>query len=172
MTADLLLLARTAQTLGVEPRLLQAVMLHESGGNPFAYRPEPRYRWFVDCRTGRPFREISQDEIGSKVAPPDFPCLAGSREQEWWGQQASWGCCQLMGAVAREHGFKGPYLPELCDPATNLALACQVLTAALSWARGDEALALGRYNAGPGGAASQAGQDYAHAVLKIRARLA
>jgi hypothetical protein len=172
MTVDLLLLQRIAQARAVEPRLLQAVMLQESGGKPFAYRPEPHFRYFVDCRTGRPFREVSPDELASKIAPPDFPTLAGCREQEWWGQQASWGPLQVMGAVAREQGFRGPYLVELCDPETNLTIGAQLLHEALAWANGDESVALGSYNAGRGGARSEAGQRYARSVLTLRARLA
>ncbi len=171
MSVDRLLLERVAHDAGIDPVLVQAVVLQESGGNPFAYRPEPRFRYFVDAKTGRPFRAVSPDELASKVAPPDFPTLAGTREQEWWGQQASWGLCQLMGALAREQGFRGPYLPELCDPETNLTLGCRVLAGALAWAHGDIIRALGSYNAGRGGAQSEAGQTYAKQVVTRMAEL-
>jgi len=143
-----------------------ALALHESGGGyVFAYRPEARYPWFVDCRTGRPFRPVSPDEVASKIAPPDFPYLAGSRNQEWWAQQASWGLCQVMGAVAREQGFRGKYLGALYDPLTNLIYGAKVLAGHLAWAHGDERVALGAYNAGRGNANGAKGQEYAATVL-------
>lgn len=36
------------------------------------------------------------------------------------GQKMSWGLMQVMGAVAREYGFKGTFLSELCDPHVGL----------------------------------------------------
>jgi len=45
---------------------------------------------------------------------------------ELLGQQTSWGLMQIMGATARERGFRG-WLTELCDPATNLEWGCRHL---------------------------------------------
>jgi len=100
--------------------LVLAIIWKESGGNPWAWNPEPKYRWLMNVNTWKPFRPMSPAEIASEVPPADFPCLAGDRDQEWWGQQASWSLMQIMGSAAREQGFKGPYLPELCDPYINL----------------------------------------------------
>lgn len=108
-----------AQT-GVPVDLILAIVEVESGGNQWAWNPEPHYRWFWDVRRNRPFRQLFPGESDSEYPPQDFPCLAGDRDQEWWGQQASWGLMQTMGAVARENGFTGPFLTELCDPATSL----------------------------------------------------
>jgi len=41
-------------------------------------------------------------------------------------QRTSWGLMQIMGAVARERGFRG-WLTELCDPAVNLEWGCRHL---------------------------------------------
>ena len=163
---------RIAREYTLDPRILIAVMEQESGGDPYAYRPEPHYRWFWNVHSGAPFRSVTPDEIASKIAPPDFPCLGGTRDQEWWGQQASWGLCQIMGAVAREQDFKGRFLTELCVPEVNLDLGARLLRAAIAWAHGDERLAIGSYNAGRGGAHSTQAQAYAAAVLARKIRLA
>lgn len=139
-----------ARPIGVDPDLIEAITLQESGGNPWAYNPEPRYRYLWNVRTRRPFRALTADELASKAPPPDFPCLAGDPDQEWWGQQASWGLMQIMGAVAREHGCDVPYLPQLCEPVLNLSIGCRVVQGLLLWAHGDVALAAGAYNGGKG----------------------
>lgn len=109
------------------PELVQAVVQVESAGQACAWNPEPHYRYLVDCRTGKPFRKLTREEQRSKIPPEDFPCLGGDRDQEWWAQQASWGLMQVMGAVARERGFVGPYLPELCNPEVGLEYGCRHL---------------------------------------------
>ena len=43
------------------------------------------------------------------------------------GQMCSWGLMQVMGAVAREYGFKG-YFPQLCDPVVGLRYGCLHVT--------------------------------------------
>lgn len=101
--------------------VLVAMVLVESGGNPWAYNPEPHYRYLVDVRTGKPFRPLSVSELASEIPPADFPSFPGvPRDAEWWGQQASWGLLQVMGAVAREAGYRESFLTALCDPWTGL----------------------------------------------------
>lgn len=158
-------LYRIAGDHGLSAQLVAALVSVESSGNPWAIRPEPRYRYLVDCRTSRPFRELSPDELSSKIAPVDFPFFAGSREQEWWLQQCSLGPMQVMGAVAREQGFRGPYLTALCDPEVGLPIGCRVLAGHVEWAKGDVARALAAFNAGRGNWSSTAGQTYARKVL-------
>lgn len=118
------LIADAARRHGVPGDLVHAIVQVESSGNTFAYNPEPHYRYFWDVRLQRPFRVVMPAEIAAKYPPRDFPCYAGDPDQEWWGQQASWGLMQLMGAVARERGFKGPYLPELTVAEVNLEFGC------------------------------------------------
>src|SRR5687767_808548 len=96
-----------ARDHGLDPRLLRAQVLQESGGNTWAYNPEQRYRYFWNVKLWKPFREVTDPECSSEFPPVDFPTLAGDRDQEWWAQQASWGLMQVMGAVAREHGLRG-----------------------------------------------------------------
>lgn len=116
-----LMIADAARNYTLPVDVLVALVLVESSGNPWAYNPEPHYRYLVDIRTGKPFRPLSVSEIASERPPDDFPSLPGvPRDAEWWGQQASWGLLQVMGAVARENGFSGKFLTELCDPWTGL----------------------------------------------------
>jgi hypothetical protein len=162
---DPLLIQSCAVAHGLQADLVVALIEQESGGNPWAWNPEPRYRYLWDVRKRAPFRTITPAERDAEYPPADFPVIAGDRDQEWWAQQASWGLTQVMGAVAREHGFRDSYLTKLCDPATNLQIGCQHLASAMKWARGNVSQALASYNAGRGGWRSTAGQAYARKVL-------
>ena len=104
-----------SQRRRVPVQLVYAICRIESSNDPFAWRVEPPYRYLVNVMTGQPFRALSAAEIASERAPADFPYhrALSSRDTEWWGQQASWGPMQVMGAVAREYGFDGPF-PMLC----------------------------------------------------------
>jgi hypothetical protein len=145
--------------------LLEAQVVVESGGNPWAWNPEPRYRYLWNVRSQRPFRQPTDFELMSETPPNDFPCLAGDCDQEWWGQQASWGLMQVMGALAREYGFKGPYLTQLCDVNVNLDIATAYLSRLSRWANGDATKMLAAFNAGQGGWTTPAGQRYAAKVI-------
>jgi len=46
---------------------------------------------------------------------------------EAYARSFSWGLMQVMGAVAREEGFTGTSLAELCDPATGIDAGCKHL---------------------------------------------
>lgn len=155
-----------AQLHGVEADIVEAMVIVESDGRAWAWNPEPTYRWIWDVREHRPFRSLTSAEASSKWPPPDFKTLGGDRDQEWWGQQASWGLLQVMGAVARERGFRGLYLPELCDPVTNLFLGTKHFAALLAWAKGDVWRAVAAYNGGTGNYTGAAPQKH---VAKVRA---
>jgi len=73
---------------------VKAVCFAESSFNEWAYRYEPRYKWLVGA-----------DE---NLTPT-----------ERTGQMISWGLMQVMGGVAREHGYTGD-LPKLCAPMVGL----------------------------------------------------
>lgn len=123
--ADLTLSA--SRNYGVPAVLLDAFIEVESGGQTLSWNPEPRYRYLWDVKRRAPFRALLEAEIASKVPPKDFPCLAGDRDQEFWAQCASWGLLQVMGAVARECGYEGPYLTALTVPGTGIAFGAQHL---------------------------------------------
>lgn len=163
---------RLAATHHLDPDLVEAMVLQESSGDPWAWNPEPRYRYLWNVETNRPFRVLTPAEVGAETPPDDFPALAGDRDQEWWGQQASWGLLQIMGAVARERGFRGSYLPQLCEPTLNLDLGCRHLAHLLRWAGGEVPRAVAAYNAGRGGWRSAQAQRYVRHVDRWRTRLA
>jgi len=75
----------------------------------------------------------------------------------------SWGLMQVMGQLAREHGFDGKFLSALCDPVTGLELGCAVLAAKLSAAETNVQRGLDLWNGG-------ANHDYASQVLARIAR--
>ena len=158
----------------VDPTLVEAVVFKESSDNPWAWRPERRYRWLWDVKLAHPFRRVSSVEAAAKAPPSDFPSLTGNPTQEWAGQQASWGLMQLMGAVGRELGYRGRYLPELCDPRVNIELGCTLLSRLLRWSQGDVEAALAAYNGGKGGNSPGGplrNQGYADGVLAIREQI-
>lgn len=154
-----------------DPDVVEAMVAQESSGDPWAYNPEPAYRWLWDVKANGPFRPLVMGEGQSKYPPADFHDLRGfhgvDADHEWWGQQASWGLMQLMGALARELGFKGVYLPELCDPEVNLKLGCGHLASLIARSNGDMWQAVAAYNGGMGGWQWPGPQAYA---AKVRSR--
>jgi hypothetical protein len=123
------LIERIAAQHALPASLVIAMSNVESGAIPWAWNPEPQYRCLWDVRRDAPFRALTAADQASERPPADFPCLMGDRDQEWWAQQASWGMLQVMGAVAREHGFRGGYLTELCNPEIGLEYGCLHLAA-------------------------------------------
>lgn len=138
----------SAKEHGLDPRIVAAQIQIESGGDPYAWNPEPQYRYFWDLRHDRPFRTLDASELASEKPPADFYCIKGDPDQEWWAQQASWGLMQIMGAVLREHGFAAPYLPQALEPDINIEYGCRHLAKQLRASDGDIRVALARYNGG------------------------
>jgi soluble lytic murein transglycosylase-like protein len=104
-SSELLALARsTATTHALDPALVCAVVEQESAWDAHAIRYEPAFR-------------------ARYVAPLGLP------PTEEVARSISWGLMQVMGQVAREHGFDGKFLSTLCDPATGLDIGCAVLAA-------------------------------------------
>jgi soluble lytic murein transglycosylase-like protein len=169
MTAYRPQIEKAARAHNLDADLVEAMVVVESDGRAWAWNPEPHYRYLWNVRTQRPFRALGPGEASSKWPPADFPTIAGDRDQEWWGQQASWGLLQVMGAVARERGFRGLYLPELCDPVLNLDVGCRHYAAFLRWAGGDMWKAVAAYNGGQGNWNGAAPQVH---VTKVKRALA
>lgn len=136
----------------LNPNLILAIIWQESGGRPYAWNPEPKYRWFWNVKLDTPFRKLTEVEVNNEGAPFDFPTLAGDRDQEWWAQQASWGLMQVMGAAAREQHFREPYLTELVDPYLNIEYGLKHLWRyAYQFGGKPTLVALGRWNGGGNG---------------------
>lgn len=89
--------------------LILAIILTESDGNRFAIRFEPGWSYAKDVK-------FYADLLGSSL------------KTESTGQSTSWGLMQVMGTVAREHGFRG-WFPELCDEKIGIAYGCRHLAA-------------------------------------------
>lgn len=85
-----------AKELGAEHQVpwevLYAICMKESSGNEFAIRHERHYKWL-----------LGQD----------------LDKAEELGQKTSWGLMQVMGAVAREHGYQGQFT-GLWAPRTGM----------------------------------------------------
>ena len=129
IVAFLPLIRSAAADHDLPPELVAAIVRKESDGDPWAWNPEPHYRYLVDVTTGAPFRRPTREELARHRPPDDFKSLAGDTDAEWWGQQASWGLMQVMGAVARELGMHPrEHLPALCKTAVNLDYGCKHLS--------------------------------------------
>jgi len=137
--AELVVLAHNAANAqSLCPELVCAVVEQESAWDRWAIRYEPAfYTRYVEPQLAR----------GTIVD-----------EGEARARAFSWGLMQVMGQVAREHGFAGASLAALCDPATCLAVGCRALAAKLAAAEGNVARALQLWNGG-------ANPNYAAAVL-------
>lgn len=98
-----------ATSFSLDPQMVLAIIQVESQGNPFVTRYEPAFKYFY-----RP------DEYAKKLKPPT------TFETERIHQQTSWGLMQIMGAVAREHGFID-HMPQLLDQETNILYGCKHL---------------------------------------------
>lgn len=129
MTQQDSLIEKIARRHGLAVALVAAVVRVESGGNPWAIRYEPA---FFD-------RYIAPKPVKSKA-----PC---SDQTEARMQATSWGLMQIMGATARETGFDGVFLSELCDPEVGLEWSCRYLVKLVK-RYGDGEAAVAAYNAG------------------------
>jgi len=134
MNDGLIALARaTAQRHALDAALVCAIVEQESAWDTHAIRYEPFFRTRYVAPLGLPPTE----EVARSI---------------------SWGLMQVMGQVAREHGFGGKFLSELCEPGTGLDVGCAVLAAKFAAAQGDVACALTLWNGG-------ASDDYPAQVL-------
>ena len=157
-------LVAAANRHGLDPCVLAALVMQESGSKRRAVRYEPAYRWVWDCRDTKPFRRLTAEEYLSDEPPADFFGPAGAVSQdEWCGQRTSWGLCQVMGATARELGFDGPSFYALWDIHRNLELGARFLERlSRKWDISD---AISAYNAGTPTEKNEA--SYVRPVLKM-----
>ena len=120
----LIALARAAAAQhSLDPALVCAIVEQESAWDPHAIRYEPAFR----TRYVSPLGLAPTEEVARSI---------------------SWGLMQVMGQVAREHGFTAKSLAALCDPATSLAIGCAVFAAKLRTSTNDAVHALALWNGG------------------------
>ena len=118
-TPELIALARAAAAKhSLDPALVCAVVEQESAWDAHAIRYEPAFRTRYVAPLGLPPTE----EVARSI---------------------SWGLMQVMGQVAREHGFSGKFLSALCEPAAGLDIGCAVLASKLVAAAGPQQLGQG-----------------------------
>jgi soluble lytic murein transglycosylase-like protein len=116
-----------AAASGIDGALICAMAEQESAWNPWAIRYEPQfYKRYV---TGL----IAAERLS---------------ETESRARATSWGLLQVMGQVAREHGFSGAFLAELCDPASGVQIGCKVFAGMLEAEKTNVTEALQRWNGG------------------------
>jgi soluble lytic murein transglycosylase-like protein len=111
----------------LDPQLVCAVVEQESAWNPWAVRYESGF-------------------LSRYVAP--LYTAGKLSATEAYTRAMSWGLMQVMGQVAREFGFKGTSLSELCDPPAGIEFGCRILSARLARAKGDVPAALLAWNGG------------------------
>jgi len=87
--------------------LIVGIIVTESAGDPWAVRFEAAFR--------------------AHYVPDQCQVFGASHETERTTRACSWGLMQVMGQVAREHGYRGEFLSALCDPATGIEYGCRHL---------------------------------------------
>jgi len=127
---------------GLDPNLIEAVVIAESSGQTDAFRYEPGF--YAQYIKGKP----------AYVA---------------WNPRrvsSSYGLCQVMFTTAQQYGFSDA--PELLFvPEVGLKFGCLHLKRLLAWAKGDTRKALAAYNGGQGNWNATDPQRYASKVLKL-----
>ena len=103
------LIAAAAARHQLPAALISAICRVESSFNPHAIRYEPDFfsTYIMPCKL--------------KEVPP---C---SFRTEQRARAMSWGLMQIMGQVARERGFAGIFLSELCLPEVGIDYGCRQL---------------------------------------------
>lgn len=148
MTDYTRLIAVCATPKGLDPQIVEALVLVESSGHADAFRFEPGF--YARYLKGKP---EWADAIPRRVS-------------------SSYGLMQILYPVAKELGFT--LEPEMLFlPATNLTWGCLHLSHLLTWAGGDYTRALCAYNGGKGGNVTPPfrNQGYADKVWTQVARL-
>jgi soluble lytic murein transglycosylase-like protein len=112
----------------IDSRWIHAIISQESSWNMHAIKYEPNYPYLYE--TERCAR-ASNSTLSTEIA----------------AQKMSWGLCQIMGALAREQGFKG-MMPELTIPEVNLYQLGMRLDH-LKRLNDDQDYVFAAYNAGP-----------------------
>lgn len=103
------LIVQAARPLSLDINFVAAIVMQETTGVSWKTKYEPNFRHLL--------------------TPGKFAVSRGiSEETETINQKTSWGLMQIMGAVAREVGFRTD-LPELGKPAIGLKWGCMKLRA-------------------------------------------
>lgn len=140
------IIRRHASANGLDPALVASIIEQESGGNTWAMRYEPNWKYMF----GNPVKARGGCSLDTEVMQ----------------QKTSFGLMQVMGAVARERGLTDPFLSCLCDPEVGVRVGCEHLARMRSrWP--DRKDYVSAYNSGKPGP-----KNYDSYVAPILARVA
>lgn len=147
ITRDFFELAVKRENSDLDPNLLHAISIVESNKNPNIVRYEPKWKyWFNVSQYARQ--------------------LGITHETEKILQAMSWGLMQIMGTVAREHGFDD-HMTVLTEPFVNLKYSIKVIESLFTkWLDLDSVIS--SYNQGSprlNESGSYTNQDYVDRVL-------
>lgn len=140
---------RAAGANGIDSKLIYAIVLQESMGNPWLTRYEPNWKYFY------------YPEFFSKTNHV-------TTETETIMQATSWGLMQIMGSSARELGFASE-MTKLISPDTSLLFGCKKIKQ-LSAKCSNQNDLIASYNAGSvrkNTDGTYVNQDYVNAVNKF-----
>jgi len=112
----------------LDPALVCAVATLESSWNPWAVRYEPAFL--------------------TKYIQPLLNNGTVKTMTEATMRSSSFGLMQILGQVARENGFTGQFLTELCDPDVGMDFGCRKLAKCVQNHPNDQRGALLAYNGG------------------------
>ena len=132
---------KKAKIYGLDPKLVAAIVYQESRGNIYATRYEPNFkRRYLDGKSKERLRGYWPKQI------PTY-------DTEIMLRATSFGPMQVMGQVAREYGFEGQYLTELCSADVGIGIGCFYLASLYNRAKRKEIVgesatryALAKYN--------------------------
>lgn len=116
-----------AQKYGLDGDLVCSLVEQESNWNPWAVRYEKGF-------------------FNNYIVPIIDSHHLSSTESVM--RATSWGLMQVMGEVAREYGFGGTFLSELCDPDMGLEYGCKKLSSEMGRVGNNVEAALFKYNGG------------------------
>ena len=137
-----------AKEHGIDPDLLEALVLTESSGKADAFRHEPGY-----------YERYLKDN-------PDW---AGKNPRR---VSSSYGLCQVMYPTARQYGLNPFYEPEMLFlPQVSLDFGAKILANLLKRYKGNVEKALQAYNGGHGGVGKPITKVYSEKVLQHLARV-
>lgn len=97
----------TSELMKLDPVLVGAICMVESAGDPWAVRIELHWQYYLELKKYADLNRITQTTEKAM-------------------QACSWGLMQVMGSVAREHGYAGP-LQRLCEPEIGIRYGCKHL---------------------------------------------
>lgn len=125
MTKDeMIVIARqTANKYALPPDIICGICEQESSWNPWSIRFEPLFlAHYVKKLNLSPSEETARS--------------------------ISWGLMQIMGEEARERGFSGTFLSELCDPPIGIEFGCRAFQHKMAMNSGNLDASLLSYNGG------------------------